>query len=51
MKQKEHQAIDLMLEDLHTSHHEIRIAAKKMNCEKELEIIKNTLIQYLKELK
>lgn len=51
MNQKELQAIDLMLEDLQTSHPEIRVVAKKLNCEKELEELKINLINYLNELK
>jgi hypothetical protein len=51
MTQKELQAIDLMLEDLHTSHHEIRTTAKQLNCEKELEELKINLIDYLYSLK
>jgi hypothetical protein len=51
MNQKENQAIDLMLEDLHTNHYEIRVTAKRLECEDELDRIKNTLINYLKDLK
>ncbi len=51
MTQKETQAIDLMLEDLHTTHHEIRTIAKKLGCEHELEELKINLIDYLYSLK
>jgi len=51
MNQKEQQAIDLLLEDLHTNHYEIRIHAKKLNCEAELEKCKNDLINYLQSLR
>ena len=51
MTPKELQAIDLMLEDLQTSHPEIRVVAKELNCEKELEELKINLINYLNELK
>jgi hypothetical protein len=51
MTQKELQAIDLMLEDLHTNHHEIRVIAKQLECEKELEELKINLIDYLHSLK
>lgn len=51
MNQKENQAIDLMLEDLHTNHYEIRVTAKRLECEEELDSIKDMLIQYLKDLK
>jgi len=47
MKQKELQAIDLMLEDLQTSHPEIRTVAKKLDCERELEDLKVSIIDYL----
>jgi hypothetical protein len=42
-------AIDLMLLDIKTSHPEIRVQAKKSNCEKELDILKDELIEYLIE--
>lgn len=51
MNQKELQAIDLMLEDLHTNHYEIRSSAKELNCEKELEDIKISMIEYLYDIK
>jgi len=46
-KTKEQMAIDLMLEDLHTNHFEIRCTAKTMECEDELESLKYQLIDYL----
>ena len=51
MNQKELQAIDLMLEDLHTNHHEIRVIAKKLKCERELEELKTSIIDYLYDVK
>lgn len=36
-----------MLLDVKTSHPEIRIQAKKSDCEKELDEIKNNIIEYL----
>lgn len=51
IRTKESMAIDLMLEDLHTSHHEIRTTAKKYGCEVELEQIKCQLIDYLQQMK
>jgi hypothetical protein len=51
MTQKEIQAIDLMLEDLHTTHYEIRTVAKKLDCEQELEQLKVSVIEYLYGLK
>lgn len=40
-----------MIEDLHTAHHEIRIRAKKQGCEKDLDIIKQQLLDYLNFLR
>lgn len=51
MTSKQKQAIDLVIEDLHTQHHEIRSVAKTLQCEKELEEIKVALLQYLYKLK
>ena len=51
MNQKELQAIDLMLEDLHTNHHKIRVVAKKLKCERELEELKTSIIDYLYDVK
>lgn len=45
------QAIDLMIEDLHTKHHEIRSKAKELGCDPDLEKVKNLLIDYLNTLK
>jgi len=49
--QKLKQAIDLMLEDLHTKHHEIRVRAWELGCNEELEDIKFQLVNYLCGLK
>ena len=49
--QSKNQAIDLMLEDLHTKNIEIRMTAKELGCEKELEDLKINLIEYLYSLK
>lgn len=51
MTQKELQALDLMLEDLHTSRPEIRTVAKKLDCENELEALKVEIIDYLYSIK
>lgn len=40
-----------MIEDLHTAHHEIRSKAKKEGCEKDLDIIKQQLLDYLNFLR
>lgn len=44
-------AIDLMIEDLHTRHHEIRSDATYNECAEELESIKTKLIDYLHTLR
>lgn len=44
-------AIDLMIEDLHTRHHEIRSNATYNECAEELESIKTKLIDYLHTLR
>lgn len=45
------EAINLMLEDLHTVHPDIRLNAKQLQCETELEDIKEILIHYLLSMK
>jgi len=47
MNQRKNQAIDLMIEDLYTVHSDIRLAAKELGCESELEKLKTSLIEYL----
>ncbi len=49
--QSKNQAIDLMLEDLHTKNVEVRTTVKKLGCEYELEELKINLIEYLYSLK
>ena len=51
MNQQKSRAIDLMVEDLHTAHHEIRCRAKGEGCETELDIIKQQLLDYLNFLR
>jgi hypothetical protein len=51
MTQKELQALDLMLEDLQTNHPEIRIVAKNLDCEKELDALKVEILDYLYSIK
>jgi len=51
MNQSKSRAIDLMVEDLHTAHHEIRCTAKKDGCEEDLNVIKQQLLDYLNFLK
>lgn len=42
------QAIDLIIQDLYTSHSEIRNEAKMLNCETELLRVRDDVISYLK---
>lgn len=42
------QAIDLVIQDLYTSHSEIRNEAKMLNCETELLRVRDDVISYLK---
>jgi len=51
MNQQRSRAIDLMIEDLHTVHYEIRCKAKGDGCEPELDVIKSQLLDYLNFLK
>ena len=51
MNQQKSRAIDLIVEDLHTKHHEIRTKAKKEGCEQELDVVKQQLIDYLQFLR
>ena len=47
MNPQRKKAIELMMEDLHTAHHEIRSRAKGEGCENELNTIKQQLLDYL----
>jgi hypothetical protein len=47
MNYNRNKAIDLMVEDLHTIHHEIRCRAKGQGCEGELDVVKQQLLDYL----
>lgn len=51
MENKKLQAINLMIEDLHTSHTNIRIQSLELECDHELEEIKIALLEYLYEMK
>jgi hypothetical protein len=51
MNHAKSKAIDLMVEDLHTPHHEIRSRAKGNGCENELDTIKQQLLDYLNFLR
>lgn len=51
MTQKQNQAIDLMIKDLYTVHTDIRTEAKQLGCEDELDTIKNSVVDYLHQMK
>lgn len=51
MENKKLQAINLMVEDLHTSHTNIRIQSLELGCDIELEEVKIALLEYLYEMK
>jgi hypothetical protein len=51
MNIEKNKAIDLMIEDLHTVHPEIRCRAKGQGCEPQLDSIKQQLIDYLNFLR
>jgi len=51
MNLNKNRAIDLMIEDLHNAHHDIRTIAKQEGCESELNTIKSQLLDYLNFLK
>lgn len=40
-----------MIEDLHTVHYDIRTRAKKEDCERDLDVLKSQLLDYLNFLK
>lgn len=50
MTNAQQEARNLMLQDLHTIHSTIRMEAKELQCEHELENLKELLINYLLEL-
>lgn len=51
MNPSRNRAIDLMIEDLHTAHHEIRSKAKGEGCEQDLDTVKQQLLDYLNFLR
>lgn len=51
MNEHQREAINLMLEDLYTSHTDIRQQAKILNCEQELMQIREDIVNYLKTYK
>jgi hypothetical protein len=48
MNEPQKEAIDLMLEDLYTIHNNIRERAKILNCEQELNQLRDDVVDYLK---
>ncbi len=51
MNLEKNKAIDLMIEDLHRSHPEIRCRAREQGCESQLDTIKQQLLDYLNFLR
>jgi hypothetical protein len=45
------ESIDLLIEDLKTPHSKIRIQAKNQQCEKELLIYQNLVLDYLRNIR
>ena len=50
-KNKQLEAIDLLIEDLHTPHSEIRMKAKKLECDSELTVWQDFVLEYLKNMR
>jgi hypothetical protein len=48
MTEEQKHAIELMIEDLYTTHSEIRKEAKMFGCEQELLQIRDDIVNYLK---
>jgi hypothetical protein len=48
MNEQQKEAINLMIEDLYTSHNDIRQQAKILNCEQELNKLRDDVVNYLK---
>lgn len=48
---KQLEAIDLFIEDIRTSHSDIRIRAKKLDCDKELTIWQDFVLEYLRNIR
>lgn len=44
-------AIDLLFEDLHTKHSEIRIESMTLGCNQELDLIRDQVLEYLSVLR
>jgi hypothetical protein len=50
-KNKQLEAIDLLIEDIHTPHNEIRMQAKKLGCDSELTVWQDFVLEYLQNLR
>lgn len=50
-KNKQLEAIDLLIDDLRTPHSHIRTKAKKLECDSELTIWQNFTLEYLQNLR
>lgn len=50
-KNKQLEAIDLLIEDVRTPHNEIRMRAKKLECDSELTIWQDFVLEYLQNLR
>lgn len=50
-KNKQLEAIDLFIEDICTPHSNIRIRAKKLDCDKELTIWQDFVLEYLRNIR
>ena len=50
-KNKQLEAIDLFIEDIRTPHNEIRMQAKKLECDSELTVWQDFVLEYLQNLR
>ncbi len=50
-KNKQLEAIDLLIEDVRTPHNEIRMRAKKLECDSELTVWQDFVLEYLQNLR
>lgn len=48
---KQLESIDLFIEDIKTPHSEIRMRAKKLDCDKELTIWQDFVLEYLQNIR
>lgn len=50
-KNKQLEAIDLLIEDIRTQHSEIRMQAKKLECDSELNVWQDFVLEYLQNIR